>query len=501
MIEYSRKPTFVNLAEASARAKRREGMTTDFTYGDVMVHPRSSVVRTLDEVDLSTELAKGITLKIPIISANMDTVTEAPMAIFMARIGGIGIIHRAMPIDEQVRQIKSVKRATQYIVEDPPRLSPTDSVQRAQHLMEEHERGYVIVTDERNELLGLASTRDVHGLANPDWDISRVMTPRDRLVVAPPGISMADAQQRMYDRRVEKLPLIDPEGRIAGVITDRDLMNLTRYTNATKDSKGRLRVGAAIGTENGSIERAQALIESGTDIIVVDVLHGDSDAVIETIKKVASIGSGIPIMAGNVAMPESTKRLINAGADSVKVGYGPGAVCTTRLVTGTGRPQFSAVIDSAAAAYDHRRKIKRSTINADGNIRKGGDAVKALAAGADHIMVGSLLAGTDESPGEVILDEETGRRSKIYSGMASERAQQKLAAVRGGKAKKRAAQGTTTSVPYVGSAEVIIDKLVGGIQSGIANAGAKNIIGLQEVVSFGKQTMVGYAEGTPHGKK
>jgi IMP dehydrogenase len=493
-------PTYVHLAGAWREERNAKCAIEEFTYDDFIIHPQRSVVSTLDEIDLTTELVKGITLKIPIVSANMDTVTEAPMAILMARVGGIGIIHRAMKIEEQVNQIKMVKDAIQFVVENPPKISPLDCVEKARRIMDKTNRGYVLVTDDSNKLLGLVTSRDLKRFAQDDWDITKVMTPRENIIVAEPGVSMEKAQEMMYEARIEKLPLINSEGYIAGVITDRDLNDIYKYPLATKDEKGRLRVGVAIGVDRGSVERAEAAIDAGADLVVIDVLHGDSDLVEDTVKKVKRLSKTIPVIAGNVAGASSTKRLIEAGADGVKVGYGPGAVCTTRLVTGTGMPQFSAVVESSDAAYSKKTRKKIVTINADGNIRKGGDIAKALAGGADHVMIGSLLAGTDESPGEIIIDDITKVRSKRYDGMASGEKQVTLAQAAGKEPKKRAPQGTSIIVPYVGSAEKIIDNLVGGVISGIANAGAKDIKGLQEIVSFGRQTQIGYIEGTPHGR-
>lgn len=465
------------------------------SYEDVIISPGYSDLSTVDEVSTATELVKGISLAVPIVSANMKDVTEAPMAEFMARVGGFGVIHRSMSLEEQVNQVKQVKDATKFVVTDPPRLSPTDTVEKARKVMEERQRGFVMVFGEDETLLGLASTRDLGEMAPSDMPLSGVMTPRESIVFAPPGISMEEAQQLMYQHRIEKLPLIDGEGNVGGVITDRDIRSIKKYPFATKDEEGRLRVGAAIGLHGEALERAQALIDAGVDLLVIDVLHGDQKRVEEMIKKVKALPQTVPVMAGNVARANSTRRLIAAGADSVKVGYGPGHMCTTQVETGTGSQQFSAVVKSAEAVYNMNSDV---TINADGGIRVPGDYAKAMAAGADHVMIGTLLAGTDESPGKIRRDDQTGDKYKTIMGMASEEAHEELAKARGGVAKKRSPQGTTSRVAYTGPAEEIITRFQDGLRHAIANTGSRSIEEFQENAIFEYQTSAGQREGKPH---
>jgi len=485
------RPTFVRLAEEWKT--NTSVLQKAYSYDDILLEPQFSPLGSVDEVSTATELVRGFPLAIPIVSANMDSVTEARMGIFMARVGGIGIIHRTMSIDTQVDQIRAVKDAAKYVVQDPPFLHPNDSVAKAREVMAERRRGYVLVIDEHSgELMGLASTRDVGRMAPADAFLQNVMKTRDKLIVAPPGIGIEEAQQLMWDGRVEKLPLVDSEGVVHGVITESDINFQSQYPNATKDEKGRLRVGAAVGIQADAIERAQALIEAGVDILVVDVLHGDSQGVINMVRNLKKLSPSVPVMAGNVATPHATRRLIDVGVDSVKVGYGPGALCTTQRETGTGSQQFSAVVRSAAEAYG-----SGVTINADGGIRTGGDLVKAMTA-ADHVMIGTALAGTDESPGDVRFDDETGDRYKDVRGMASEDAQRDLAAARGGKAKKRSPQGVKAKVVYDGPAEPIVDRFIDGLKHGMANTGSLNLDEFRMNVVYSEQTSSGSREGNPH---
>lgn len=482
-------PTFIKLAEY---LNKQEPFLEGLSYDDVIIQPGYSEIQTLDEVSTSTELITGIPLTIPIVSANMTSVTEYPMAEFMARVGGIGIIHRAMTIEEEANQVKAVKNAITHVVENPPVLSPEATLAEAREIMEQIKRGFVLVCS-GNNLLGILTNRDIHPIMPPETKISDCMTPRNKMIVADPETSLLEAGAIMYKNRIEKLPLVDRQGNVGGVITNYDLRKIAESPEATTDKKGRLRVGAAVGIHDEAIERARELINAGADVIVVDVLHGDSKRVMKMVEKISQISTDVPVIAGNVATPEAARRLIDAGAKAVKVGYGPGAMCTTQKTTGTGASQFSAVVRCAAeAAKDN------IPIIADGGIKQGGDLVKALAGGADTGMIGTALAGTDQSPGEVIIDDTTGDMFKISDGMATEKIQEKLAAVRGSKPKNRVAQGISTRVAYEGSAERLINNWINGLISGIGNAGARNIKELQEKVVFERQTPAASSEGAPH---
>ena len=506
MAEGSPTPTFAKIGHDRERerqaAEQRGGFALQYgySYNDVLLKPGHSQVESTSQVDLSSELVPGITLRLPIVSANMDSVTEAPMAIFMAQEGGIGILHRAMTIEEQVRQIHEVKNATRLVEENPPRLLPTDTVDVARKLMESQQRGYVLVMDGEGQLQGLVTTRDVHKLAPGQSALSTVMTPREKLITGFPGISMAEAQQRMYNGRVEKLPLLNDAGQIVGVITSHDIKYQESHPLATKDEKGHLRVGVAVGTEEG-LDRIDAVIAAGADVIVVDVLHGDSPRVEEIIRSIKTKYPDVPLVAGNVADGDSVRRLAAAGADAIKVGYGPGAVCTTRIETGTGAAQFTAIVEAATAAYEILQETGRKvTIIADGGIEQPGHVALALAAGADTVMIGTLLAGTDESPGDITIDE-FGQMTKTVVGMASVKAHRRLAQVRGVAPKERSPQGTTASVVYTGGAISTIKRFLDGVRHGVANVGAKDILGLQQIARFELQTASAQRESRPHGRE
>jgi IMP dehydrogenase len=381
------------------------------TFDDVLLVPNHSSVSSRKHCDTTTLLTKTIPLSIPIVSSNMDTVTEKKMAIAMAREGGIGIIHRFMTIEEQVKQVNSVKRSESILIENPYTLPPTSQLQDVWQLQNEKSVSSILIVDNDRKLIGIITARDLMFEDDPNTPVSELMT--NNVITANPKISLVDAKEILRSHRIEKLPLVDSDGKLKGLITAKDLTKTKMWPNATKDEKGRLRVGAAIGVKNEFLERANQLVKAECDAIVVDVAHGHSDLVIDTIKSLRKeFGDDVQIIAGNVATKQGTSELISHGVDAVKVGVGPGSICITRLVAGAGVPQLTAIYDSYMAAKD-----EKIPIIGDGGIRTSGDISKAVAAGASTVMLGNLLAGTTESPGVPVT--RNGRRVKIIRGMAS----------------------------------------------------------------------------------
>jgi IMP dehydrogenase len=470
------------------------------TFDDVLLIPRYSTIASRQDSRTDTAFARGIALQIPIVSANMDTVTESEMAIAMARAGGIGIIHRFMSTRRQALEVRRVKRAEALLVEHPLTLPPTATIRDAREQMEQHGIGGVIIVDESSVVLGIVTRRDIM-FAVPDDDetpVTEVMTGRDRLITAPKGTSFDEARTILDRARVEKLPLVDGDGRLAGLITAKDVEHLTHYPNATKDAKGHLRVGAAVGVRPGYLDRAEALLQAGADSLVVDIAHADSSNAIEASTELRRrFGDEWQLVVGNVATGEGTARLIDAGADAVKVGVGPGSICITRLVTGFGVPQLTAVAEAAAAAAPYGVPII-----ADGGIRNSGDIVKALAAGAQSVMIGSLLAGTREAPGIVVV--RNGRRYKLTRGMASlgatmDRDQSEDESTANKREYERVVpEGVEAAVPYRGPVEDILHQLVGGLRSGLSYAGALTIAQLRQNAEFVRVTAAGMKESGPH---
>ncbi len=475
-------------------------MRQGLTFDDVLLVPKRSAVVSRSHVSTATWLTRHIRLNIPIVSANMDTVTESQMAIAMARAGGIGIIHRFMPIERQAAEVARVKRAENYVVEHPYTVPPTMSIAEVRRFMEEYDTGGILVVDEDHHLLGIITTRDLLFLEDDNLTVAEVMTPRPRVVTAPPGTSMEEAKRILWRHRIEKLPLVDENDRVVGLITARDIVNREKFPLATKDAKGRLRVGAAVGVRPGFMRRAEALLEAGADVIVVDIAHGHSDNCIRAVKELRrQFGDEVEIIAGNVATAEGTADLIEAGVDAVKVGIGPGSICVTRIVTGFGVPQITAIQECARVARE-----AGIPIIADGGIRNSGDLVKALAAGASSVMVGSLLAGTTESPGRVVI--RNGRRYKIVRGMASLTAnidrQQVADEVRETGEEidweKVVPEGVEAVVPYRGNVAEVLDQLVGGLRSGLSYGGAFTIEELWDNAEFIQITPAGLFESKPH---
>jgi IMP dehydrogenase len=459
--------------------------------------PKRSSVASRKHVSTSSALSRNITLNIPIVSANMDTVTEAQMAIAMARQGGIGIIHRFMSVEQQVRQVQQVKRAQSAVVEQPYTMLASQTLAEARHLMAEHEVTGVLVLDDRDHLIGILTSRDIRFATDGTVPISTLMTPQERLITAPPGIEADRARAILDQYKIEKLPLVDDAGNLRGLITSRDLLQTNRFGSAARDGKGRLLVGAAIGVVGDYLERAQALLKAGADTLVIDIAHGHSDGVINAIRTLKSQTSTGDLIAGNVGTADGTRELVAEGVDAVKVGVGPGSICTTRIVTGFGVPQLTAVLECAEEAA-----LSGVPIIADGGVKQSGDITKALAAGAGTVMIGNLLAGTRESPGYMVL--RNGQRYKISRGMAS------LSATIGRREREAPEQvsddgfnevvpeGVEAVVPYRGEVTEIIYQLVGGVRSGMSYCGVRTLAELREQAEFVPITGAGMRESLPH---
>ncbi len=473
-------------------------MRPDFglAFDDVLLVPRRSSIQSRKDVSTDTWLVPGIKLSIPILSSNMDTVTETRMAIAMAQLGGIGILHRFMSIEQQADCVSRVKRSESLVVESPMTISPEESAEQARQRMAEMEVGGLVVVDEDNYLLGIVTNRDLLLASNHDMSVRQVMTPRERLVVASQDESVEEARRKLYEHRIEKLPLVDEAGHLTGLITAQDIVKIEKHPYATKDSRGRLRVGAAVGARPDDMARAESCLAAGADVLVVDIAHGHSDHVIHMVRGLKQKFSTTPIIAGNVATPQGVHDLAVAGAEAIKVGVGSGSICTTRIVTGFGVPQLSAIIECAEAG-----KALNVPIIADGGIRNSGDLVKSLAAGASTVMIGSLLAGTDESPGATVIRED--RRYKIVRGMASLSAnidrrrldKNELAIEEWGEV---VPEGVEATVPYKGAVADVIYQLVGGLRSGLSYAGARSIAELWEAAEFIRITPSGIQESHPH---
>lgn len=476
--------------------------TKGLTFDDVLLVPKRSVVASRQDVDTSSWLTPTIRLRVPVVSANMDTVTEATMAIAMARAGGLGVIHRFMTVEQQARQIARVKRAEGYIVEHPHAIDQASSIAKARTLMSRFEVGGLVVTNGSDELVGLITQRDV--LLAPDDEalVASVMTRPDQIISATPETTPEQARALLHQHRLEKLPVIDRRGRLVGLITAQDIVKQSRFPAATKDSKGHLQVGAAIGVKPNDIERAGALLAVGADLLVLDIAHGHADHCVQMIKELRYHFPEAQIVAGNVASREGACELTRAGADAIKVGVGPGSICTTRVVTGFGVPQLTAIMDSVEGVAEAGRDIP---IIADGGIKASGDLVKALAAGASTVMIGSLFAGCEEAPGATVIRD--GQKFKVVRGMAS------LGAAMGRKAveqtedesaesqadwDKVVPEGVEAVVPYRGHVDELLYQLVGGLRSGLSYGGAQTIEELQADAEFIEITPAGIRESRSH---
>jgi IMP dehydrogenase len=467
---------------------------TALTYDDVLLVPQYSDVDSRRKLSIQTRLTNQITLQIPVVSANMDVVTESEMAIAMAREGGIGIIHRFLSIEEQSRQIHRVKKAESFIVENPIMMNTAHTVGDLKKLVDETGTGGILILNGDEKLVGIVTTRDLLFENNDSKPLTEIM--QKNVITGPAQISLKDAEKLLHANRIEKLPLVDANGRVAGLVTLKDIMKITQYPKATKDSRGRLIVGAAVGVRDKEMRRVEAALQAGADCIVVDIAHGDSNLEIEMIQNIRKHFPTAQIIGGNVATGDGTKRLIDAGADAVKVGVGPGSICITRMVAGSGVPQLSAVIECADAARD-----AGIPIIADGGIRQPGDVAKAIAAGAQTVMIGSMLAGTDESPGMVMT--RRGHRYKASRGMASREANIDRNRKEGNdltqeEIEEYVAEGVEAAVPYRGKAREVLTQLVGGLQSGMSYSGAHDVEDFQKKAIFVRMTGAGLRESGPH---
>jgi len=462
------------------------------TFDDVLLVPAYSEVLPRD-VNLTTQLTKNLRINLPMVSAAMDTVTEAELAISLARQGGIGILHKNMSIEKQAEQVRKVKRSESGMIIDPITLRANATIAEALRLMKENKIGGIPIVDEKDKLVGILTNRDLRFEKDHKRLVHEVMT-SENLVVAPEGTDLKKAEKILQQNKIEKLPVVNKHGKLAGLITYRDILQLTSYPNAVKDAFGRLLVGAALGITPDVIERAQALINVGVDVVCLDSSHGHSIAVLNTLKKLKKTFPKLQVIAGNVATAEGALALAEAGADAVKVGVGPGSICTTRVVTGAGFPQLSAVLNAAEA-------LKKSGVPviADGGIRYTGDMVKALAAGASAIMAGSIFAGVEESPGETIIYE--GRKFKSYRGMGSLEAMMEGSKDRyfqeEDDIRKLVPEGIVGRVPYKGMLAEVIQQFVGGLRAGMGLTGSKDIITLQSA-QFIKISPATVKENHPH---
>ena len=463
------------------------------TFDDVLLIPAYSEVVPRD-VELTTRFSRNIELKTPLVSAAMDTVTEAKLAIAIAREGGIGVIHKNMPIAEQARQVHTVKRAENGMIYDPVSILSGKTVADALALMKEFHIGGIPVVDENNYLLGIVTNRDLRFERNTKKTVDEIMT-KDNLVTTHQTTNLEDAAEILQKHKIEKLPVVDKDGKLVGLVTYKDITKAKDKPMACKDSKGRLRVAAGVGVTGDTFQRIEALVDAGVDAIIIDTAHGHSKGVIDTLKEAKKRFPQIDIVVGNIATPEAARALVEAGADAVKVGIGPGSICTTRVIAGVGVPQLSAI-------YEVSKALEGTGVPviADGGIRYSGDMVKALAAGASSIMVGSLLAGVEESPGDTII--YNGRKFKSYRGMGSLEAMQKGSKDRyfqdaEDDVKKLVPEGIAARVPYKGSLYEVVYQLLGGLRSGMGYCGAKTIEQLHNA-KFTRITAAGVKENHPH---
>jgi len=494
-INHTAPPETSSDAEALSAAFDRKIKGEGLTYDDVLLVPRRSSVMPRD-VSTATNLTKNIQLNVPILSAAMDTVTEADLAIAMAREGGCGVLHKNMTIERQAAEVRRVKRSESGMILDPITISPHDTVGDARRMMSHYSIGGIPVVDEQKKLVGIVTNRDVRFELENETPIHRMMT-SDDLITAPVGTTLDEAVQILQRHKIEKLPVVDEEGYLKGLITFKDIRKRRKHPNACKDEHGRLRVGAAVGVTEDVIDRVAALVEVGVDFITIDTAHGHSEGVLQTVSKIADrFEDEVGIIAGNVATASGTLDLIEAGVDGVKVGIGPGSICTTRVVAGVGVPQLTAIMECAAAAREHNIPII-----ADGGIKQTGDIPKALAAGANCVMIGGLFASVEESPGETIIYE--GRKYKSYRGMGS------VSAMEAGSKdryfqdveddlKKLVPEGIEGRVPYSGTLSEVIYQMSGGLRAAMGYCGCESVDDLYEHGEFVRTTSAGVRESHPH---
>ncbi len=469
----------------------REGLTFD----DVLLIPKRSPIISRSQTNLKTRLSRNISLNIPVISANMDTVTESPMAIALAREGGVGIIHRFMTIQDQVDEVLKVKRSESVMIEQPYTISIDSSVGYAKKMMDDFGISGLLIEKDK-KLAGIITKRDLLFETNFDNNVTSIMS-KD-VVFAELGTTIEKAKDILHKNRIEKLPIIDKDKHIIGLITSKDILKMEEFPNASKDKKGRLLVGAAVGVKGDYLERTEALLDAGADVMVVDIAHGHSDNAINCVHLIKKAFKDCELIAGNIATGNGTEDLIRAGVDAIKVGVGSGSICITRVITGSGVPQLTAILDSVKIA----KKYEIPVIS-DGGIRNSGDLTKALAAGSSSVMVGSLLGGTDESPGKTLV--KNGKKYKIYRGMASFYASLGRKYREEGEQLKESdelndyvPEGVEAMVSYKGSVVEIIRQLVGGLRSGLSYCGAKTINEMQQNAEFVRITTAGYIESQPH---
>ena len=464
------------------------------TFDDVLLVPQYSEIMPKD-VDLTTEVVRGIKIKLPILSAAMDTVTESEMAISLAREGGLGIIHRNMPPEKQAEEVDKVKRSESGIITNPIYIYPDSTLQEAENIMSKYRISGLPVVDEHMKLIGIITNRDMRFVKSMNDKVKNYMV-SEKIITAPVGTTLKDAQEILHKYRIEKLPIVDENGILKGLITIKDIMKIRKYPQASKDKKGRLLVGAAIGVGENALARVKLLMEAEVDVVAIDTAHGHSKKVIDTLKEIKSKFPKLLVIAGNIATYEGAKALCESGADAVKVGVGPGSICTTRVVAGVGVAQFSAILDAVKATREYGIPLI-----ADGGIRYSGDIVKALAAGANAVMLGSVLAGTDEAPGELII--YGGRSYKEYRGMGSQGALKKGESsdryfIDNTKREDVVPEGIEGRIPYKGPLNKVVYQLKGGIQSGMGYCGAKNIEELQKKAKFVRISFAGFKESHPH---
>lgn len=472
---------------------KRKNFEEGLTYDDVLLVPQYSEVLPRD-VDIASHLTKKIRLNVPIVSAAMDTVTEAELAIAMAQEGGIGIIHKNMPLEKQASEVRKVKRSESGMIHDPVTLEKGALLKEALQIMKDNKIGGIPIVDKNGTLLGIITNRDLRFQKNMELPVSEIMT-KENLITGDIGTNLKEAEKILTKHKVEKLPLVDKENKLIGLITYKDIIKVKSRPNSCRDHLGRLRVGAAVGVAADTLGRVRALEKNGVDVIAIDTAHGHSRGVIEMLKKIKKEFPKMEVIAGNIATAEAALDLIKAGADAVKVGIGPGSICTTRIIAGVGFPQFSAVYEVAKAVKG------RVPVIADGGIRHTGDIPKALAAGASAVMAGSLFAGVEESPGETIILE--GRKYKTYRGMGS------IEAMHSGSKdryfqdaeddiKKLVPEGIVGRVSFKGGLSEVVYQMVGGLRSGMGYCGAKNVESLQKKAKFVRITQSGIEESHPH---
>ncbi len=478
-------------------------MRVGLTFDDVLLVPKFSDVKSRKDVDTTSKFSRRIELSVPIVSANMDTVTESSMAISMARQGGIGVIHRFLTLEEEVAEVARVKRSEGVVIEDPVTMGPDETVASAMETLQERGIGGIVIVGADRKVLGLVTRRDIALEDDTKRRLKEVMTPGRDLVTARRGVSLEEARRLLRANKVEKLPLLDDRGRLAGLITSKDIMKRRMFPSATKDPKGRLRVAAAVGVKGDNMKRAERLLDAGADALVVDIAHGHSAHAIDTVKAIKKALGDVEVVAGNVATAQGAADLAKAGADAVKVGVGAGSICVTRVVTGAGVPQVTAILDSREGL-----RGQDVPILGDGGIRAPGDVTKALAAGASAVMVGSLFAGTEESPGPTVLRD--GVSYKMTRGMASLGASvdrlRRESSARGPRDSELVEEamgegvpeGVEGLIPYKGRAEEVVRELLGGLRSGMSYVGAHDLSELRRRAEFIRITDAGRKESLPH---